>query len=367
MEIISLNHLTIVLAGMLIMTCVLGSIAFLHGKRWSSNIQLNDHPSTPLRWWAGALSVVLTIGFTASATFNFPDNALAALNFHIIAVDMLLLPLSAIVMVLIVAPQHITWTRILVNFVPFIILCPLCWVINQSWYTYAVALGMVGYIIAMMVYIMIVGTHYEKTLMDEYSSLQGRSTKWLLSVLVFMVLILLDFALFSAYRSGWDRLLYNSLNLVAWNIVFSRIHATVLLREKADAYELDVKELAREEEEEKERELLMSEDTETFTKRLNELINRDQVYNQDDLTRDDLAKLMGMSHTTFSKLLKVTTGQNFYEYINGLRIDKATELIKEGKMDVWSVGQAVGYRYRSTFYRAFAAKHGCTPAEYVEK
>jgi len=365
MDLISIEHITTLLAGMLIMTCTMGACTFLWSKRMSGNIQLDSHPSTPLRWWTGAVAAIAALGFTTVTLVTLPESTLDILNFHIVCIDMPILPMAAIVMVLTVAPQHITWTRILYNLIPFLILCPLCLVINQPWYTYSVVAAMVGYLIAMMVYMMIVGKRYENQLKDEYSSLKGRSTRWLISVIIFMVLILTDFALFIAYQSGWDTLYY-AVHLVAWNVVLFHLWSTVLLREK-NTYEIDVDELAKEEAEEKERGPLMSEDTETFTKRLTELIETEQIYSQDDLTRDDMARMMGMSHTTFSKLLKVTTGQSFYEYINGLRIDKATEMINEGKMDIWSIGQIVGYRYRSTFYRAFAAKHGCTPAEYTEK
>jgi len=353
---------------MLIMTCLISSWILLLGKRIANRYQLNENPASPLRWWAGSLAVVLAIGFTLTSLVTFPDDKLAALNYHIVCIDMLLLPLGAIVMVLLVAPQRITWVRFLSNIIPFIVLCPLCWVVNQQWFSYAIALLMTGFMIAMMIYIMVVGTHYERELREEYSSLQGRSTKWLINVLIFMVLVLLDFTLFSMNRSVWDKLFYVLLNLFVWNIVFSRIYTTVLQRETSHTQPLDETEQETEDNvPEKEKTLLVSEDTVLFTKRLNELCKKDKVYSQDDLTRDDLARLMGMSHTTFSKLLKVTTGLNFYEYINSLRIEKATELIQAGKMDVWSIGQEVGYRYRSTFYRAFAAKHGCTPAEYAER
>jgi len=367
MVLINLSHITIILAGMLIMTCLGATLTFFLFKRISRRILSHSKHSTPLRWWAGILFLVLMLGFLTIAIVSYPDDPFASLNLHIVAIDMLILPLGAIVMVLLVAPQHITWARVLGNIVPFIVLCPWCIILNQVWYTYMIAIGMVGYILAMMIYTMVHGVRYERAIKDEYSSLQGRSVKWLFGIVAYMGLVLLNFLLFTINHSRFDGIIYFGLNLIAWNIAYAHMWQTVMARENAHSKELDVDEMEREKKEEKERGPLLSEDTESFTNRLTELIEKDKIYSQDDLTRDDLARLMGMSHTNFTKLLKETTGQSFYEYINSLRIDTATQMIKEGKMDVWSIGQAVGYRYRSTYYRAFAAKHNCTPAEYTEK
>ncbi len=371
MELITVDHTSIMLLGMLIMSCLLSCWAFLFSYK-VNNDSANAASCTPLRWWAGALSIVLFLGFLCCAIFRFSDDKLTALNFHITVIDMLALPISGIVLVQVVAPQHITKIRVISNLLPSIILCPLCWWINQYWYTYTIAIVMVGYILAMMVYIMIVGSRYEHHLKEEYSSLQGRSVKWLINVIIFMALIVLEFALFSTQRSIWDQLIYYAISVVAWNLVFIRLWNTVLQRENSHVKEMDIDEWKQEQAQEQEeqnqsKQSLLSEDTVLFTQRLNELCEQEHIYCQDDLTRDELARRIGMSHTTFSRLLKETTGQNFYEYINNLRIEKATQLIREGKMDIGSIGQSVGYRYRSTFYRAFAAVHGCTPSEFAEQ
>jgi len=106
---------------------------------------------------------------------------------------------------------------------------------------------------------------------------------------------------------------------------------------------------------------------ELFRQRLYEVCEVPELYCREDLRRIDLARQMGMGHSSFSVKIKQATGMNYNEYINQLRIRKATELLSNQTMDMGSIGQSVGYRYRSTFYRAFAAVHHCTPIEYQSR
>lgn len=64
---------------------------------------------------------------------------------------------------------------------------------------------------------------------------------------------------------------------------------------------------------------------------------------------------------------KYETGLSIKEYIEGLRIAAAGELLRGGGFNNWEVARAVGYTHLQTFYRAFRRHLGCTPGDFREQ
>ena len=58
---------------------------------------------------------------------------------------------------------------------------------------------------------------------------------------------------------------------------------------------------------------------------------------------------------------------SFYEYINSLRMQYAEELLRDPNFPLDAIPLEVGYKHRSTYYRVFGEKFGCTPTEYRAK
>jgi len=238
-------------------------------------------------------------------------------------------------------------------------------VVQKAWLFNVISALIACYIIAMMVYIFVFGKRHEEEIKDKYSSLEGRSIKWMvITAPILLVVLILNYGIYIASHNPYAPIIYYSIAFIIWNYIYTHIYQMVVISES---------ERERESESEDENYTwgqtpCVVDDNENensdFLEKLREVCEQQELFTNPDLTRDELARQMNMGHTQFTRLLKESTGLSFYDYINGLRVRKATELIKSSQMDMGSIAQTVGYNYRSTFYRAFAAIEGCTPAEY---
>jgi AraC-like DNA-binding protein len=77
-----------------------------------------------------------------------------------------------------------------------------------------------------------------------------------------------------------------------------------------------------------------------------------------------VAEHVGVSPTYLSKIFKHITGSNFNEYVTGLRLERAEELLREKKLSVQEISYRVGYQSTHHFIRLFKEKHGLTPKQY---
>lgn len=78
----------------------------------------------------------------------------------------------------------------------------------------------------------------------------------------------------------------------------------------------------------------------------------------------DIANLANMSPTYFSHIFRLLTGTTLTEYINSIRIQKATELFKTSDMNITEVCYYVGFNNTAHFNKMFKKHTGISPSEY---
>ncbi|HHW00834.1 MAG TPA: AraC family transcriptional regulator [Clostridiaceae bacterium] len=83
-----------------------------------------------------------------------------------------------------------------------------------------------------------------------------------------------------------------------------------------------------------------------------------------DIKLDDLALKSFMSKTYFSRLFKETTGINFSDYVQQLRIDKACNLLKTTDMKIIDIAVDSGFNDLKFFYKVFKKITGKTPGDF---
>ncbi len=85
---------------------------------------------------------------------------------------------------------------------------------------------------------------------------------------------------------------------------------------------------------------------------------------QKDITIDDVSKVAMLSQSYFRYLFKQITQKTFTEYINGLRIAKAIELLKtRPEMKIIDISMEVGFNNVNHFNRTFRSETGITPMQ----
>ena len=81
----------------------------------------------------------------------------------------------------------------------------------------------------------------------------------------------------------------------------------------------------------------------------------------------ELAAFFHYSERQISRLIKEYTGMNFPDLIRHLKLSRACELLTNPDLPVTTVMETVGYADLSSFYKAFKACYGMTPAQYREQ
>lgn len=102
----------------------------------------------------------------------------------------------------------------------------------------------------------------------------------------------------------------------------------------------------------------------------NQVVVRAQEYirenYQRDLSLDEVSRQLDLSPYYFSKLFKQETGSNFVEYVTGLRIGRAKELLLKEGCSMKEICAEIGYSDPNYFSRIFKKSTGVTPTEYRE-
>lgn len=85
------------------------------------------------------------------------------------------------------------------------------------------------------------------------------------------------------------------------------------------------------------------------------------------LSLEKLAAVTCMNKYKFCRLFKDRHRLGFVEYLNGVRIKKAVELLKNQDLSVTDIAFSVGYGSIQHFERVFSKLHGMPPREYRGK
>ena len=87
----------------------------------------------------------------------------------------------------------------------------------------------------------------------------------------------------------------------------------------------------------------------------------------DALRLEQLADLVGMTPTSFSRFFKLRTGKNLSEYIIDIRLGLAARRLVDTADSVSEICWSCGFNNLSNFNRLFRSRKGCNPTEFREK
>jgi AraC-like DNA-binding protein len=115
----------------------------------------------------------------------------------------------------------------------------------------------------------------------------------------------------------------------------------------------------------------LNEDTaKELHQRLQSLMQQEKLFTEPELTLSDLAKKLEIHPNYLSQIINEIEGVNFYDYINGLRIEEFKRLValpENQKFTLLSIAYECGFNSKASFNRFFKKATELSPSEYVKK
>jgi AraC family transcriptional regulator len=79
---------------------------------------------------------------------------------------------------------------------------------------------------------------------------------------------------------------------------------------------------------------------------------------------DELAALTSLSRSYFCTMFRHATGSSPHEWLTGLRLERARQLLRNPNARITDIALAIGYQTPSAFTAAFRRHIGATPSDY---
>ena len=103
---------------------------------------------------------------------------------------------------------------------------------------------------------------------------------------------------------------------------------------------------------------------ETLQDKINQVVNYAMEHYQNSITLAEVAALVSMSESYFSRFFRKATGNRFSDFINRIRISKACELLAHSDQYITTICYEVGFNNVANFNRRFFEHKQVTPSDY---
>ncbi|WP_163222381.1 AraC family transcriptional regulator [Bacteroides sp. 214] len=153
--------------------------------------------------------------------------------------------------------------------------------------------------------------------------------------------------------------------LIALAILYRRKH--IAYRHLAQKAQNWAKQQNTIENKEKETENALSTEEIELMQRVAQLVEKERIFTQPELTLIDLANRLEINRTYLSAAINHCTGQSFSNYLAQLRVREAVRIMSDpqnAKLTIDSVAFNAGFSDRHNFYRAFKRETGLSPTAF---
>lgn len=328
------------------------------------------------------------------------------------SIDLLTLPMYAIVLVEACRPLWMNWSRAFCFYIPFVVLMVAFWVHPVPLAYHAMHFAAILCAVFIALWALRELPRFERALKEEYSYAEYINLHWLRGVILLFFCLLMLWV-YDSMASGvrYDNLfLFNSL--VMWiaacfcfyrqSVVINAVKSYFVepsednAETNLDAAENDLdKAMAHleaaeadqnaphahtqpenvaetveepqpvaEQPVEPEPEELKLQQEAAFAERMYLLFEKEHVYLNPRLRLSELAMLLGTNRTYLSQYFNQNCESTFYDFVNDYRIHHAKLLLHSTDDTLETIAMNSGFNSLSTFRRAFVQREGMSPIEF---
>lgn len=259
-------------------------------------------------------------------------------------VDVLTVPLCAIIQFEIIKSQCINYFRAFIIALPFIALLAIYSILPSH------TIIVLSFILsAIYSFFMIIYTCVICSKLPHYNP-NRRAAIFIINAFIVIFLSWIFSCIISRPISD---IIYYIASGLAWGVIFYTIE-NIYSVEQEEQYKQEVTSINIHEY--------------TFAGSLNQLMQQEQIYLNPEISISEVAKLIGTNRSYLSDYLNHNCNSSFIDYINNLRLEHAEKLMKDDHTtSIDSISISSGFNSLSTFRRAFIKKHGITPSAYRQK
>ena len=328
------------------------------------------------------------------------------------SIDLLTLPMYAIVLVEACRPLWMNWSRAFLFYIPFVVLMVAFWVHPVPLAYYAMHFAAILCAVFILLWALRELPRFERALKEEYSYAEYINLHWLRGVILLFFCLLMLWV-YDSMASGvrYDNIfLFNSL--VMWiaacfcfyrqSVVINAVKSYFVepsednVENNLDASENDLDKATAhleaaeadqnaphahtqpenvaetmvepqpvaEQPVEPEPEELKLQQEAAFAERMYLLFEKEHVYLNPRLRLSELAMLLGTNRTYLSQYFNQNCESTFYDFVNDYRIHHAKLLLHSTDDTLETIAMNSGFNSLSTFRRAFVQREGMSPIEF---
>ncbi|SDL84317.1 Helix-turn-helix domain-containing protein [Catalinimonas alkaloidigena] len=228
---------------------------------------------------------------------------------------------------------------------------------------------------------------YQRQLQEMYSDAQALRLRWLWQLLGFMLgILVISIPTFYARKWGWWGLAafyhYHYLGVIGciyWMgyraLTQPQLFNPALnVRGAREAASLpavaDPPTAVPEPPAKYQRSALKEEETAVYHERLLRHMQHARPYRQSTLTIQELADQLELPRHHLSQLINEQLGKNFYDFVNGYRVEEAKQLLWDEEyrhLTILGIAEEAGFNSKATFNAVFKKQTGQTPSEFMRK
>lgn len=328
------------------------------------------------------------------------------------SIDLLTLPMYAIVLVEACRPLWMNWSRAFCFYIPFVVLMVAFWAHPVPLAYYAMHFAAILCAVFILLWALRELPRFERALKEEYSYAEYINLHWLRGVILLFFCLLMLWV-YDSMASGvrYDNIfLFNSL--VMWiaacfcfyrqSVVINAVKSYFVAPsednaetnldaaendldnamahlEAADADQnaqhahtqpenvaetvVEPQPVAEQPVEPEPEELKLQQEA-AFAERMYLLFEKEHVYLNPRLRLSELAMLLGTNRTYLSQYFNQNCESTFYDFVNDYRIHHAKLLLHSTDDTLETIAMNSGFNSLSTFRRAFVQREGMSPIEF---
>lgn len=328
------------------------------------------------------------------------------------SIDLLTLPMYAIVLVEACRPLWMNWSRAFCFYIPFVVLMVAFWAHPVPLAYYAMHFAAILCAVLIALWALRELPRFERALKEEYSYAEYINLHWLRGVILLFFCLLMLWVYDSIASGVRDDNIFLFNSLVMWiaacfcfyrqSVVINAVKSYFVepsednAETNLDAAENDLDkatahlEVAEadqnaphahtqsenvaetvaepqpvaEQPVEPEPEELKLQQEAAFAERMYLLFEKEHVYLNPRLRLSELAMLLGTNRTYLSQYFNQNCESTFYDFVNDYRIHHAKLLLHSTDDTLETIAMNSGFNSLSTFRRAFVQREGMSPIEF---